>query len=201
MNGGKTRSVKTLSGGQTFQAALSLALALADNIQQITASNQNFFFLDEGFGSLDKESLAVVFDTLKSLRRETRMVGIISHVEEMQQEIEVHLRMSIRRTRQCDPGKLTTYFLKTYLYLPQQKFPRHCPENNTTPYGHLRIQRVFAFPARIRPSFFTSASNASARTLTKAPCCFLHCVFSPFSLITFRPESVRLQVDTYNFSS
>ncbi|MFA6326028.1 MAG: SbcC/MukB-like Walker B domain-containing protein, partial [Bacteroidales bacterium] len=99
MNGGKTRSVKTLSGGQTFQAALSLALALADNIQQITASNQNFFFLDEGFGSLDKESLAVVFDTLKSLRRETRMVGIISHVEEMQQEIEVHLRIEHHEER------------------------------------------------------------------------------------------------------
>lgn len=93
MNGGKVRSVKTLSGGQTFQAALSLALALADNIQQITASNQNFFFLDEGFGSLDKDSLAVVFDTLKSLRKENRVVGVISHVEEMQQEIDVHLRI------------------------------------------------------------------------------------------------------------
>jgi exonuclease SbcC len=93
MNGGKLRSVKTLSGGQTFQAALSLALALADNIQKITESNQNFFFLDEGFGSLDKESLSVVFDTLKSLRRENRIVGVISHVEEMQQEIEVHLRV------------------------------------------------------------------------------------------------------------
>jgi DNA repair protein SbcC/Rad50 len=93
MNGGKVRSVKTLSGGQTFQAALSLALALADNIQKITESNQNFFFLDEGFGSLDKESLAVVFDTLKTLRKENRIVGVISHVEEMQQEIDVHLRI------------------------------------------------------------------------------------------------------------
>jgi exonuclease SbcC len=93
MNGGKVRSVKTLSGGQTFQAALSLALALADNIQKITQSNQNFFFLDEGFGSLDKDSLSVVFDTLKSLRQENRIVGVISHVEEMQQEIDVHLRI------------------------------------------------------------------------------------------------------------
>lgn len=91
MNGGKLRSVKTLSGGQTFQAALSLALALADNIQKITDSNQNFFFLDEGFGSLDKDSLSVVFDSLKSLRRENRIVGVISHVEEMQQEIDTHL--------------------------------------------------------------------------------------------------------------
>ncbi|MGE5393632.1 MAG: AAA family ATPase [Candidatus Saccharibacteria bacterium] len=93
MNGGKLRSVKTLSGGQTFQAALSLALALADNIQKITDSNQNFFFLDEGFGSLDKDSLAVVFDSLKSLRKENRIVGVISHVEEMQQEIDTHLRI------------------------------------------------------------------------------------------------------------
>ncbi|MDD4227418.1 MAG: AAA family ATPase [Mariniphaga sp.] len=93
LNGGKVRSVKTLSGGQTFQAALSLALALADNIQKITESNQNFFFLDEGFGSLDKESLGIVFDTLKTLRKENRIVGVISHVEDMQQEIDVHLRI------------------------------------------------------------------------------------------------------------
>lgn len=90
-NEGKTRSVKTLSGGQTFQAALSLALALTDNLQQLSGSNQNFFFLDEGFGTLDSESLQVVFDTLKNLRRENRVVGIISHVSEMQQEIENHL--------------------------------------------------------------------------------------------------------------
>ncbi|MGV8137160.1 MAG: AAA family ATPase [Mangrovibacterium sp.] len=99
MNGGKVRSIKTLSGGQTFQAALSLALALADNIQQITESNQNFFFLDEGFGSLDKDSLNVVFDTLKSLRKEKRIVGVISHVEEMQQEIDVHLRIENHEQR------------------------------------------------------------------------------------------------------
>lgn len=99
MNGGKVRSVKTLSGGQTFQASLSLALALADNIQKITRSNQNFFFLDEGFGSLDATSLNIVFDTLKSLRKENRIVGVISHVEEMQQEIEVHLRIENQEER------------------------------------------------------------------------------------------------------
>ena len=93
MNGGKVRSVKTLSGGQTFQAALSLALALADSIQHFSDASQNFFFLDEGFGSLDKESLDVVFETLKSLRKENRIVGVISHVEEMQQEIDTHLRI------------------------------------------------------------------------------------------------------------
>ena len=90
---GKVRSIKTLSGGQTFQAALSMALALADSIQHFTNPSQNFFFLDEGFGSLDKESLEVVFETLKSLRKENRIVGVISHVEEMQQEIDTHLRI------------------------------------------------------------------------------------------------------------
>ncbi|MGE5363305.1 MAG: AAA family ATPase [Bacteroidota bacterium] len=93
LNGGKTRNVKTLSGGQTFQASLSLALALADNIQSMVKSERNFFFLDEGFGSLDKEALLVVFDTLKSLRKENRIVGVISHVEEMQQEIDTHLKI------------------------------------------------------------------------------------------------------------
>ena len=93
MNDGQVRSVKTLSGGQTFQAALSMALALADNIQHLTKSKQNFFFLDEGFGSLDKEALAIVFDTLKSLQKENRIVGIISHVDEMQQEIQVNLKI------------------------------------------------------------------------------------------------------------
>ena len=93
LNDGQVRSVKTLSGGQTFQAALSLALALADNIQKLTKSNQNFFFLDEGFGSLDKESLQIVFETLKALRKENRIVGVISHVEEMQQEIDTYLNI------------------------------------------------------------------------------------------------------------
>jgi exonuclease SbcC len=93
LHDGQVRSIKTLSGGQTFQAALSLALALADNIQKLSSSGQNFFFLDEGFGTLDRESLRIVFDTLKSLRKENRIVGIISHVEEMQQEIDVHLKI------------------------------------------------------------------------------------------------------------
>lgn len=93
MNGGKLRNVKTLSGGQTFQAALSLALTLSDNTRSLRGGNENFFFLDEGFGSLDKESLNTVFDTLKALRRENRIIGIISHVEEMQQEIDIHLRV------------------------------------------------------------------------------------------------------------
>jgi DNA repair protein SbcC/Rad50 len=95
MNDGKLRSVDTLSGGQMFQASLCLALALADNIQSLTQSKQNFFFLDEGFGSLDKDSLQIVFETLKDLRKENRIVGVISHVEEMQMEIDCHLKVSL----------------------------------------------------------------------------------------------------------
>lgn len=95
LNGGLLRSVKTLSGGQTFQASLSLALALADNIQHLNENGQNFFFLDEGFGTLDKETLNGVFDTLKALRKENRIVGFISHVEEMQQEIETHIKIDL----------------------------------------------------------------------------------------------------------
>ena len=83
-----------MSGGQIFQASLCLALALADNIQATTKSKQNFFFLDEGFGSLDRESLHTVFDTLKALRKENRIVGIISHVEEMRNEIERYLNVT-----------------------------------------------------------------------------------------------------------
>ena len=93
LNEGKVRSIKTLSGGQTFQAALSLALSLAESIQQFNESKQNFFFLDEGFGSLDKEALQVVFDTLKSLQKENRIIGIISHVEDLQQEVDTYLKI------------------------------------------------------------------------------------------------------------
>ncbi|MDZ7794174.1 MAG: SMC family ATPase [Spirochaetia bacterium] len=91
LNGGRVRSVKTLSGGQLFQASFSLALALADSIHQ---NKESFFFLDEGFGSLDRRSLQDVFDTLKSLRRENRIVGVISHVEELREEIPVALQVS-----------------------------------------------------------------------------------------------------------
>ncbi len=93
MNEGNIRSVKTLSGGQTFQASLSLALSLAESVPSQSETKQNFFFLDEGFGSLDRESLQIVFDTLKALRKENRIVGLISHVEELQEEVDVYLKL------------------------------------------------------------------------------------------------------------
>src|SRR5690606_31693975 len=91
LHDGQIRSVKTLSGGQIFQVSLCLALALAESIQNRTRSRQSFFFLDEGFGTLDGDALNMVMDTLKSLRQEGRVIGMISHVESLQQEMDVHL--------------------------------------------------------------------------------------------------------------
>lgn len=95
LNGGKKRLLKTLSGGQTFQASLCLALALAEKVKALNQADQSFFFLDEGFGALDRNSLRVVFETLKALRHENRVVGIISHVEELQQEIGVFAQIEL----------------------------------------------------------------------------------------------------------
>lgn len=95
LNEGKSRSVKTLSGGQAFQASLSLALALAESVQTNAKADKNFFFIDEGFGTQDAESVNVVFETLTSLQKENRIVGIISHVEELKERIPVSL--SIRK--------------------------------------------------------------------------------------------------------
>lgn len=93
LNGGKTRSAKTLSGGQAFQASLCLALALADSIQSLNKFEKNFFFIDEGFGTLDKDSIDIVFQTLEQLYREHRVVGVISHVEELQERIPRYVQV------------------------------------------------------------------------------------------------------------
>ncbi|MDO5510422.1 MAG: SMC family ATPase [Weeksellaceae bacterium] len=99
LNGGQRRLLKTLSGGQTFQAALSLALALSEQIQYFNKSKQSFFFLDEGFGSLDPDSLAIVMETLRSLQHEDRVVGVISHVNSMQHDIELNLQITLDAER------------------------------------------------------------------------------------------------------
>lgn len=87
LNNGFRRSVKTLSGGQGFQASLCLALALAESIQSLNKADKNFFFIDEGFGTQDADSMNTVFETLQYLHRENRIVGIISHVEELKERI------------------------------------------------------------------------------------------------------------------
>ena len=94
LNEGKTRSVKTLSGGQSFQVSLSLALALAESVQSQAKSDKNFFFIDEGFGTQDPESVNLVFETLMNLQKESRIVGIISHVEELKEKIPISLNVT-----------------------------------------------------------------------------------------------------------
>lgn len=94
LNEGRSRSVKTLSGGQAFQVSLSLALALAESVQANAKSEKNFFFIDEGFGTQDVESVNIVFETLMNLQKENRIVGIISHVEELKEKIPVSLHIT-----------------------------------------------------------------------------------------------------------
>lgn len=94
LNEGRSRSVKTLSGGQSFQVSLSLALALAESVQTHAQSEKNFFFIDEGFGTQDLESVNIVFETLMNLQKENRIVGIISHVEELKEKIPVSLNIT-----------------------------------------------------------------------------------------------------------
>lgn len=90
-NGGMRRSASTLSGGETFLTSLSLALALSSQIQLNNSSPLEFFFLDEGFGSLDNNLLDVVMTALEKLHSQQLSVGIISHVEELKNRIPVKL--------------------------------------------------------------------------------------------------------------
>ncbi|MDM1298823.1 SMC family ATPase [Empedobacter falsenii] len=94
LNEGRSRSVKTLSGGQSFQVSLSLALALAESVQTNAKSDKNFFFIDEGFGTQDTDAVNIVFETLMSLQKENRIVGIISHVDELKDRIPVALQIT-----------------------------------------------------------------------------------------------------------
>lgn len=91
LNEGRSRSVKTLSGGQSFQVSLSLALALAESVQANALAEKNFFFIDEGFGTQDSQSVNIIFETLVNLNKEDKIVGIISHVEELKERIPVSL--------------------------------------------------------------------------------------------------------------
>lgn len=86
-NGGVHRMVTSLSGGETFLTSLSLALALSKQIQLKGQSPLEFFFLDEGFGTLDSNLLDTVIDSLERLSSKDRVIGLISHVPELRNRI------------------------------------------------------------------------------------------------------------------
>lgn len=91
-NAGEMRAVRTLSGGETFLASLSLAIALSDYL----AGNQilGALFLDEGFGTLDPQALEAVAGALENLRTGGRMVGVITHIESLSERLPHHLLVS-----------------------------------------------------------------------------------------------------------
>ena len=89
---GRERDVNTLSGGESFMAALSLALGMADQITANKASiNIDMMFIDEGFGTLDDQARDTAVRVLQEMAGETKLIGIISHVSELQQKIEDQL--------------------------------------------------------------------------------------------------------------
>lgn len=91
---GRSRAASTLSGGEGFMASLSLALGLSDVVQAYAGGVQlDTLFIDEGFGSLDPESLDMAMKALIDLQQRGRMVGVISHVEEMKQQIDVAIEV------------------------------------------------------------------------------------------------------------
>jgi DNA repair protein SbcC/Rad50 len=92
------RSVRTLSGGETFLASLSLALALAESLARLSAEGRagealESLFLDEGFGTLDAETLDVVVDAIEALQGGERMVGIVTHIPELAERLPARLEV------------------------------------------------------------------------------------------------------------
>jgi exonuclease SbcC len=95
---GRRRDTSTLSGGESFMASLSLALGLADVVQQEAGGvDIETLFVDEGFGSLDEQALEQVMDALEGLRDGGRVVGLVSHVGEMKQRIGSQLQVVKQR--------------------------------------------------------------------------------------------------------
>ena len=89
-NADEVRSARTLSGGETFLASLALALALSENVAELAtegAPRIESMFLDEGFGTLDPETLDVVAGAIEELGAQGQMIGVITHVEELAERI------------------------------------------------------------------------------------------------------------------
>ncbi|MEQ1501506.1 MAG: SbcC/MukB-like Walker B domain-containing protein, partial [Myxococcota bacterium] len=89
--GGAIRPVHSLSGGESFLTALSLALALSEQVQQRSARPLGFFFLDEGFGTLDPEAIDRVMTAIERLRDGQRLIGLISHVPAIRERVPRYL--------------------------------------------------------------------------------------------------------------
>lgn len=89
--GDVARDTKTLSGGESFLVSLALALALSDLVSHKTSIDS--LFLDEGFGTLDGETLEIALDALDQLNASGKMIGIISHVEALKERIPVQLKI------------------------------------------------------------------------------------------------------------
>ncbi len=96
---GSRRSVNTLSGGESFKASLSLALGLSDEIQSSSGGIRlDSMFVDEGFGSLDENSLQQAYEALAGLTEGNRLVGIISHVSDLKQKIDKQIIVTKEKT-------------------------------------------------------------------------------------------------------
>lgn len=96
---GQMRPVATLSGGESFMAALALALGLADVIARLAgATSLDTIFIDEGFGTLDEEALELAIKVLLGLQDKGRLVGIISHVRELREQIPARLEIKTTKT-------------------------------------------------------------------------------------------------------
>ncbi|WP_312086537.1 SbcC/MukB-like Walker B domain-containing protein, partial [Exiguobacterium sp.] len=95
----QTRHVKTLSGGESFKASLALALGLSEVVQEASGGvSLETMFIDEGFGTLDPESLEQAIETLLSIQASGRMVGIISHVQELKSRVDAKIEVKQGKT-------------------------------------------------------------------------------------------------------
>jgi exonuclease SbcC len=101
-NADEVRSVKTLSGGESFLASLALALALAERLASFSSEGKaqqrlESLFLDEGFGSLDRDTLEIVVQGIEALHGGQRMVGVVTHIPELAERMPVRVEVSRRR--------------------------------------------------------------------------------------------------------
>lgn len=98
LNGGEKRKIRSLSGGELFLTSLSMALALSSHIQLKGKMCLEFFFLDEGFGTLDKNSLEIVLRALERIKNNNLTIGIISHLKEIQERMPVKIMVTPANT-------------------------------------------------------------------------------------------------------